>query len=175
MSDFWVFGYGSLMWRPGFDHVEAVPARLAGAHRALCVWSWFHRGTRERPGLVLGLDRGGACKGMAFRVRGRDRNAVVAYLTERELVSNVYRESWRPVTLVASDLRQVIALAYLVDRRHEQYAGLLSPERLLDIVRGGEGRSGANAEYIHNTVRHLRELGIRDPVLEKLSEALSRP
>jgi glutathione-specific gamma-glutamylcyclotransferase len=175
MSDFWVFGYGSLMWRPGFDHVEAVPARLAGAHRALCVWSWFHRGTRERPGLVLGLDRGGACKGVAFRVREKDRAATITYLRERELVSHVYRESWRPVTLIDAESRPVAALAYTVDRGHEQYAGPQPMERLLHVVRLGEGRSGANAEYVQNTVRHLRQLGIRDPVLEKLAEALDRP
>lgn len=174
MSDFWVFGYGSLMWRPGFDHVEALPARLAGAHRALCVWSWHHRGTREKPGLVLGLDRGGACKGVAFRVRNRDRKATIAYLRERELISNVYRESWRPVTVIGGDSGSVVALTYVVDRGHEQYAGPLPPERLLEIVRVGEGRSGANVEYVRNTARHLRQLGIRDPVLEKLAEALGR-
>lgn len=172
MSDFWVFGYGSLMWRPGFDHVEAVPARLAGAHRALCVYSWFHRGTKERPGLVLGLDQGGACRGVAFRVRRSQRDSVIAYLRERELVTEVYRETWRPVSLIGRDDEPVSALAYLVDRGHEQYAGRLPPERLLDLVRSSEGKSGANADYVLNTVSHLRALGIRDPVLERLAEAL---
>jgi cation transport protein ChaC len=172
MSDFWVFGYGSLMWRPGFDHIEAVPARLSGAHRALCVYSWVHRGTRERPGLVLGLDRGGACRGVAFRVKGSDRDSVLAYLTERERVTLVYREAWRRVSLIGRSDREVSALAYLVDRNHRQYAGRLPPERLLELVRSGEGQSGNNAEYVLNTVRHLRDLGIRDPILERLAEAL---
>jgi cation transport protein ChaC len=173
MSDFWVFGYGSLMWRPGFPHREAIPARLSGAHRALCVYSWFHRGTKERPGLVLGLDLGGACRGVAFRVSSADRDSVVAYLRERELVTSVYREVVRPVSILGSKLRQVPALTYVVDRKHVQYAGRLPPERLLEMVRGASGRSGENAEYVKNTAGHLRQLGIRDPILEKLSGALS--
>jgi cation transport protein ChaC len=173
MSDFWVFGYGSLMWRPGFDYIEAVPARLSGAHRALCVYSWVHRGTRERPGLVLGLDRGGACRGVAFRVSERERRPVMAYLASREQVTDVYREAWRPVSLIGRNDLEVTALAYLVDRNHRQYAGRLPTQRLLELVRSGEGQSGKNAEYVLNTVRHLRGLGIRDAILERLAEALS--
>ena len=175
MSDFWVFGYGSLMWRPGFDHIDAVAARLNGAHRSLCVYSWFHRGTKERPGLVLGLDRGGSCRGVAYRVSGPNRDAVVAYLRERELVTDVYHEVWRPVGLIGRNGAPVLALTYLVNRNHVQYAGRLPLERLLDLVRGSEGKSGANAEYVINTVRHLRQLGIRDSVLEHLAAALGRP
>lgn len=172
MSDFWVFGYGSLMWRPGFPHAEAVAARLSGAHRALCVYSWFHRGTQERPGLVLGLDVGGACRGMAFRVSNENRDTVLDYLRERELVTSVYREVWRPVSLIERGGKRVEALAYVVDRRHVQYAGKLPSDRLLELVRGSAGKSGANADYVRNTAEHLRALGIRDPVLEKLSAAL---
>ncbi len=172
MSDFWVFGYGSLMWRPGFPYREAVTAHLAGLHRALCVYSWVHRGTRERPGLVLGLDRGGSCKGIAYRVSDKERDAVVAYLRERELVTNVYREAWRPIRLARQGDATATALAYVVDRRHEQYAGKLSRERLLDYVRGRQGRSGENSEYVINTVRHLRALGLHDAVLEWLSDRL---
>src|SRR5690606_30823647 len=92
MGDFWVFGYGSLIWRPGFEHVEARRARLNGYRRSLCIYSFVHRGTPERPGLVLGLDRGGSCVGLAFRVRGEQRDAVIEYLRARELVTNVYLE-----------------------------------------------------------------------------------
>jgi cation transport protein ChaC len=172
MSDFWVFGYGSLMWRPGFPHVETVPARLAGLHRALCVFSWFHRGTREQPGLVLGLDRGGSCRGMAFRVEAAKRDEVLAYLRERELVSHVYFEVERTVTLARPGTPQVPATTHIVDRAHEQYAGKLTPEQLLGHVRGRVGKSGANAEYVLNTVRHMKSLGIRDAALEWLAERL---
>src|SRR6202040_1341020 len=98
-GDLWVFGYGSLMWRPGFDFIEQVPARLIGEHRALCVYSFDHRGTPEKPGLVLGLDRGGACRGIAFRVRGALRQAPIVYLRAREQVTSVYREVTRSVWL----------------------------------------------------------------------------
>src|SRR3954464_15768431 len=118
MSDFWVFGYGSLMWRPGFPFVEAATAHLAGLHRALCVYSWVHRGTRERPGLVLGLDRGGSCKGVAYRVRGTERDRVIAYLRERELVTGVYLEAWRPIRIGHRGEAPATALTYIVDRDH---------------------------------------------------------
>jgi len=175
MSDFWVFGYGSLMWRPGFAHAEAVPALLAGAHRALCVYSWVHRGTRERPGLVLGLDRGGACRGTAYRVKGGDREAVIANLRERELVTTVYHETWRHIRLYDPPRKTVLALAYVVDRQHEQYAGKLSPADLLAHVRDSAGRSGPNAEYVINTARHLRAAGIHDAALEWLCAHLVEP
>jgi cation transport protein ChaC len=173
MSDFWVFGYGSLMWRPGFDYEEAVPAVLNGARRSLCVYSWVHRGTREKPGLVLGLDRGGSCRGVAFRVSGGNRDAVVAYLRERELVTSVYRETWRPVRLLP-DRRPVRALAFLVDRNHEQYAGRLPRSELLRLVTGSRGGSGDNEAYVVSTADHLALLGIRDPTLEWLAARLRR-
>jgi glutathione-specific gamma-glutamylcyclotransferase len=173
MSDFWVFGYGSLMWRPGFDYREAEAADLAGAHRALCVYSWVHRGTKQRPGLVLGLDRGGSCRGVAFRVAGDKRAAVIAYLRERELVTGVYREVWRTVRLRHAGRPPVRALTYLVERHHQQYAGRLAPEAILAHVRDSHGGSGANRDYIVNTVAHLRALGLRDPLLERIAAALT--
>jgi cation transport protein ChaC len=171
MSDFWVFGYGSLMWRPGFDHVEAVAARLPGAHRALCIYSWVHRGTQAHPGLVLGLDRGGACRGVAYRVAGDRRDAVLGYLRERELVTDVYREVVRPVHLLDRG-GTVDAVAYVVDRTHEQYAGKLRREKLLEIVKGAEGKSGNNVDYVIATVRHMRSVGIHDATLEWLADKL---
>ena len=173
MSDFWVFGYGSLMWRPGFDHVEALPARLAGAHRALCVYSWVHRGTKEQPGLVLGLDRGGSCRGVAYRVAAAKRAQVTAYLRERELVTNVYREVSRPIRLLGAKPGRAVAVTFVVDRDHVQYAGRLPFPRVLRLVRAGKGASGANAEYVINTATHLQSLGIRDLILERLAQELA--
>lgn len=173
MGDFWVFGYGSLMWRPGFAHVETHLARLHGYRRALCVTSHVHRGTPERPGLVLGLDRGGSCLGLAFRVPGALRDEVVAYLRARELVTLVYLERLLPVRLAGGDV--VPALTYVVDRAHEQYAGALDVDEAARRVSGAVGVSGANEEYVLNTVAHLKALGIRDHWLDGVAERLVLP
>jgi cation transport protein ChaC len=171
-SDLWVFGYGSLMWRPDFDYLERRPARLLGAHRALCVFSHVHRGTPEKPGLVLGLDHGGSCRGIAFRVEAQKREATIAYLREREQATRVYRETTRPVALPDEPEADVRALCYLVDRSHAQYAGALTRERQLELVRQGHGRSGINRDYVLATVKELETLGIRDATLEWLAARL---
>lgn len=164
MEDFWVFGYGSLMWRPGFEFVESQIAVAHGFRRALCIRSWVHRGTRENPGLVLGLDRGGSCKGVAFRVAPEMREDVLAYLRERELVTNVYLE--RTVPLRLADGRRVGAITYVADTAHEQFQRTSSPEEAAVFVSGARGQSGDNIEYVKNTVEHLRHLGIYDHCLE---------
>jgi cation transport protein ChaC len=169
--DLWVFGYGSLMWRPGFDYVERQLAWLRGYHRALCIYSHVHRGTPERPGLVLGLDRGGSCRGVAFRVEASKAEATVTYLRAREQVTAVYVE--RSVRVRLDDGREVEALTYLVDRRHVQYAGKLPLDKILEYVRSGVGQSGENPAYVLNTHRHLAELSLRDPVLAHLVSALT--
>ncbi|SON57894.1 putative protein involved in cation transport [Hartmannibacter diazotrophicus] len=169
---FYVFGYGSLMWRPGFAHRRALPALLHGAHRSLCVYSWVHRGTRERPGLVFGLDRGGACRGLAFEVDAADREEVVAYLRAREQVTAVYREAIRPVRLLQPEKLIVPALTYLVDHRHDQYAGRLDHATRIDIVRRSAGQSGRNPDYVLATADHLVELGIRDHEVSAIAEEL---
>ncbi|MET0721432.1 MAG: gamma-glutamylcyclotransferase [Tardiphaga sp.] len=171
-GDLWVFGYGSLMWRPGFDFVEQVPARLIGEHRALCVYSWDHRGTPEKPGLVLGLDRGGACRGVAFRVAAAQRTATIAYLREREQTTNVYHEVMRSVWLDNAARERVSALAYVVDRGHVQYAGRLSLAEQLHFVKQGHGRSGANRDYVLSTVKAIEAEGFRDPQLHQLAMML---
>jgi cation transport protein ChaC len=172
MAELWVFGYGSLMWRPGFPFAEVQPALLKGAHRALCVYSIVHRGTRERPGLVLGLARGGACRGVAFRVAAGAEDATVAYLREREQVTDVYVEAHRAVRLLDGSDRSIKALCYLVDPDHAQYAGKLALEEQLSIVRGGMGEAGENIEYVLNTVRHLDDAGVHDPLLHALAARL---
>jgi cation transport protein ChaC len=171
-EDLWVFGYGSLMWRPGFEFVERVPARLTGMHRALCVYSFVHRGTPERPGLVFGLDRGGMCRGIAFRVAATLREETVAYLRAREQVTSVYLETTRRVELEEAARRQGRALCFTVDRGHVQYAGQLSLEERVYRVRQGHGRSGANREYVLDAVQALEALGYRETDLHHRAERL---
>jgi cation transport protein ChaC len=170
MTELWVFGYGSLIWRPGFPYIERRVARLAGAHRALCVYSWVHRGTREKPGLVLGLDRGGACRGVAFRVAPQEWDGVLAYLREREQVTAVYLERMREVRFV--DDSAATALTFLVDRAHGQYAGKLDEETQFRIVAQARGQSGDNRAYVINTAAHLAELGMSDVLLDRLASRL---
>jgi len=173
-GDLWVFGYGSLMWRPGFPYLERVSARLIGLHRALCVFSFVHRGTPERPGLVLGLDRGGMCRGVAYRVAAAKRAETVDYLRSREQVTSVYLETMRQIELEDAAKRRVRALCYIVDRGHVQYAGRLTHAESLHHVRQGHGRSGANRDYVLETVRALEALGYRETDLHWLAEELGK-
>lgn len=166
----YVFAYGSLIWRPGFTHVAAHPALLRGFHRRFCLWSHHYRGTPERPGLVLGLDRGGACRGVAFRVAAARRAETIAYLRAREQVTSVYIETLCEARL--ADGRTVEALTYRADRTHPQYSGRLDEGELLAVVKAGVGISGANPDYVLATQDHLVELGIHDATLERLARAL---
>jgi len=172
--DLWVFAYGSLMWRPGFPHVERVHARMTGVHRALCIYSFVHRGTPEKPGLVLGLDRGGACRGIGYRVAAADRDAVIAYLREREQVTMIYREMYRTMWIEDTPQRRVSALCYVVDRGHAQYAGRLSLDEQLRYVVQGHGISGANRDYVIATVQSMEALGYREGELHRLVELLQQ-
>jgi glutathione-specific gamma-glutamylcyclotransferase len=164
----WIFGYGSLMWRPDFPFAERARARLDGYHRAFCISSTHHRGSAGRPGLVLGLDRGGACEGVAYRVAAIDAPTVIAYLRKRELISGVYREARVPVALHDTAHRTVSALAYIVERCHPSYTGVQSIAEQAHLIRSARGVSGDNLDYLLSTVRHLVELGIREPALERL-------
>ena len=170
MTELWVFGYGSLIWRPGFAYLERRTARLIGLHRAFCVYSWVHRGTPDHPGLVLGLDRGGACRGVAFRVAPEDHDNVLAYLREREQVTSVYLEKSREIRFSGGGTAE--ALTYVVDRSHGQYAGKLDEDTQFRMVAAARGRSGANVDYVVNTAEHLAELGMADPLLDRLARRL---
>jgi cation transport protein ChaC len=171
-GDFWIFAYGSLMWRPGFDFIERRNAKLIGAHRALCVYSFVHRGTPERPGLVFGLDRGGTCRGIAYRVAAGNRDSTVQYLREREQVTQVYVEEWRSVWLDDDAKQRVEALVYMVDRGHRQYAGRLPVADQVHLIRQGHGRSGANRDYVLDAVKALEDLGYRDTELHAVAARL---
>ena len=166
----YVFGYGSLLWNPGFAFLHSETALLRGAHRSLSVYSFRHRGTPERPGLVFGLSRGGSCHGVAFEVDAARWDSVFAYLQEREQDRGVYREVWRNVLLASG--RSVRALAYLVNEDHPQFAGRLSIPEQVRLVTDGTGESGRNTEYVRNTARHLLDLGIADDMLLEIVKAL---
>jgi glutathione-specific gamma-glutamylcyclotransferase len=168
-GDLWVFGYGSLLWHPGFAHVETALASLPGYHRSFCMRSIHHRGTVAEPGLVLALDArpGALCHGLAFRVPAGAADETLAYLRERELVSAAYLEKVLPVDL--ADGRQVAAVAYVIDAGHEQYCGGLAFDEQARIIAHAVGGRGPNTDYLFNTARHLAELGIEDEDLTRLA------
>ena len=156
-DDFWVFGYGSLMWHPGFPHLEVRKAYLHGYHRSFCVYSHRYRGTPERPGLVLGLDRGGCCVGLAYRVPAAEGEEVLDYLYGRELITGVYIPRWLHVI---TDDGAVTAAGFVVDRSHGQYAGRLSLNETAELIAQGKGQRGSGREYLTRTVHHLEALGL---------------
>lgn len=165
-SERWVFGYGSLMWRPGFPFVERRGGTLHGRRRAFCIYSVHHRGTYERPGLVLGLAPGGACRGAVYRVDEAAWADTYAYLLDREQPTETYIEARRFVRL--DDGRRVEALCFLSDVQHPQWAGALSLERQAELIAGATGLSGRNVDYLRDLVDHLREMRVRDTAMERL-------
>ena len=172
-SPIWVFGYGSLMWNPGFQYTDAQIATLSGYHRSFCMRSIHHRGTVENPGLVLALDasNGTACNGMAYQVAGHLAEHVLTYLRERELISSAYLEAVLPIEL--RDGQQVDAVTYVIDTNHVQYCNGLSLEEQAEIITTAVGGRGPNEEYLHNTAVHLHELGISDDDLDWLSHRVN--
>jgi len=166
---FWVFGYGSLMWRPGFPYEEAHDAVLHGYSRSFCIYSFHHRGTREAPGLVLGLDVGGDCLGRIFKVRAEDAEAVVAYLDERELVNYPYIARFLPVEVRSGGApREVDAWTFVADRAHADYAGALPADRAAGLIMKASGIAGLNRDYLMQTVGHLESAGFVDEHLHLL-------
>lgn len=169
-SDLWVFAYGSLMWKPGFDYLESQRARLDGYRRGFCMWSIHHRGSVEDPGLVLALDpeAGASCEGIAFRVGPDGRDAVLEYLRARELISSAYLERFETVALEGGGA--VEAVAYVVDQSHAQYTGALSLEDQADVIARSAGGMGRNDEYLFATLQQLREMGCPDPEMEQIAQ-----
>ena len=169
----WVFGYGSLLWNPGFAVAETRHARLHGFSRSFCMRSIHHRGTADAPGLVLALDAhpGADCEGLALRAEPGTEDATLAYLRERELVSAAYLETRQTLALEGGD--SVEAVAFVVDRAHPQYC-LLPLEEQARIIAAAHGGRGPNAEYLVNTARHLGELGIPDAELDWLADRVRR-
>lgn len=170
----WVFGYGSLMWDPGFEFAERQVARLQGWHRSFCMKSIHYRGTPEDPGLVLALDaaEGAVCNGVAYGVARKDEAATLGYLHERELISDAYLERRLPVGL--PDGRTVTAVTYVIDHAHPQYCAGLDLETQAGIIARCRGQTGSNADYLWNTAAHLGELGLSDPDLDWLSDRVRR-
>lgn len=173
-SEGWVFGYGSLMWDPGFDPAEAVIARLDGYARSFCMHSVHYRGTPQSPGLVLALDSdpGAHCVGMALRIPEAEQDEVRAYLRERELITDAYAEASVDVTL--ADGRMVNAMTFVIRRDHDQYAGGLCAREQARIISTAEGVRGPNADYLFNTVRHLAQIGVSDRQMDELSSDVRR-
>lgn len=162
----WFFGYGSLMWNPGFAHEAREPALLRGWRRGLCIYSHHYRGTAARPGLVLGLQPGGACTGRVFGVERAREVEVLAYLDARELIgAYVYDRVRLPVALLAEPAA-VDAWCYVAKPDHADFAGGLDRAAVLRCVRQGHGLAGSNADYVRSTVAHLREMNIVEPELE---------
>jgi glutathione-specific gamma-glutamylcyclotransferase len=172
-EDLWVFGYGSLMWRPGFDHKGIVEAQLFGYHRAFCVTSVVHRGTREKPGLVLGLDRGGSCRGKAIRCPAEIREPVIDYLYRREMVTSVYVPRMVSLKLLSKNER-VTGLTFVADPNHEQYSSGHSILEAANIIAKASGRGGPNIDYLKSTLEHLDEFGIKDGPLHAIMEAIGQ-
>jgi cation transport protein ChaC len=170
-GDLWVFAYGSLMWNPGFDYIQSAPALLRGYHRAFCVHSVTYRGTPEQPGLVLGLNRGGACRGIGFLIAEARVNEVLATLWTREMSRLVYRPRLLPIEI---DARRVEALTFVADPTHESYAGRLELDRVAETIASCCGARGPNIEYLANTLRHLEALGIEEKKLREIWLAVER-
>ena len=168
-GQFWVFGYGSLMWSPCFSYREKRLARAHGYHRALCILSTRYRGTHSKPGLVMGLCSGGSCWGMAFRIGSRDVRKALTRLWYREMPRRVYQPRLVPIRL--SGGRRLRALAFVADPSHPAYMRELDLHGRARLVAQGIGQRGPNIDYIRNTLNHMHGVGVRDPHLERVLDA----
>jgi len=170
-SDWWVFAYGSLLWNPLFPFDDAQPGRLAGRHRRFCLWSLASRGTSTQPGLVLGLDQGGCCHGVVYRLPAKCARDELTLLWRREMVLGAYRPLWVSVRCHGKPL---IALAFVVDRAHRQYTGKLTLGEEANVLASAAGALGSSADYLERARIALVTHGIVDPYLEKLAKMVAR-
>jgi len=164
-GDLWVFTYGSLMWDPGFAHIAAEPGLLRGYHRTFCIYSSRYRGTATKPGLVLGLDPGGTCKGIVYRIAAADKTVALEALWQREMRRGVYLPRLLPVSTPGG---QRNALAFVANRAHSGYAGRMVIDDAARIIATCCGERGPNVDYLVNTLRHLDALGVHDQHLHQL-------
>src|SRR5262249_7434624 len=151
-SDTWLFGYGSLIWNPCFEYAERRIAKVVGWHRRFCLWTQLGRGSAKRPGLMLGLERGGSCRGVAFRVSAPMVEAELDIVWRREMVTDAYVPTWVNTATAEGRVR---AVAFTINRRHPRYSGLLSERQIVEAIALAEGRLGTNRDYLLNTVQHL--------------------
>ncbi|MBV8392037.1 MAG: gamma-glutamylcyclotransferase [Alphaproteobacteria bacterium] len=168
----WVFAYGSLMWNPAIEFADSQPGLLNGWHRSFCFWLPMGRGTPELPGLMLALERGGACEGIAYRLAPHQVRSELAIVWNREMLAGAYKPAWVPVKL--RDGRTVTAVTFEIDGNHCQYTGNLALARKAHHIAFAEGRRGACRDYLANTVAHARALGIHDPYIEDLVERVAQ-
>lgn len=173
-SGWWVFAYGSLLWNPLFPFADAKPAVLGGLHRQFCLWSLGSRGTVDVPGLVLGLDRGGSCRGVAYRLPARCARVELALLWRREMVVGSYKPRWLQVQQLHPAGHSLTALAFVVDRAHPQYAGRLAMARQAKVLATAQGVFGSSADYLERARIALVTHGVVDPYLERLAVAVAR-
>ena len=170
-DDLWIFGYGSLIWRPDFDYAERRPALVHGWHRALKMWSRINRGTPERPGLVFGLLTGGCCRGMVFRIPRAEGRAVLTRLWKREMVTAVYDPRW---LTCHTPQGPVEALAFTLSRKSPSHTGVLSEEEYRAIFEEATGIYGTTLDYAHRTLEELQRHEIRDRNLERLLRLIQK-
>ena len=167
--DVWIFGYGSLMWNPAFHHVELRPARLHGWHRRFCLWNTFGRGSPEKPGLMLALEPGGACAGVALRIAAEAVQSELTVLWNREMLTGAYLPRW---VRLASAAGPVDALTFVVNRAHPRYTGRLPPERVAQLLAHARGPLGECREYLEQTVAELARHGAKDGAMHALLRAV---
>ncbi len=168
-QDLWVFGYGSLIWNPAFHYIEKRPALLHGWHRRFCLKLFMGRGTPQTPGLMLGLDEGGSCHGVAFRIAAEKVREELSILWQREMYGGAYHARLLPMETEGGT---ILAVTFVINHDHPRYVREMSLEQTVELISTGCGDLGTCREYLENTVNHLRELGLSDDGLGRIVAAL---